>query len=109
MRILPAVAIAEADDVAQLGGRDLGDHAVLERLHLMDGSRRNVARVSRREDPLLERVLRLADAKEELALHHVNRLGLDPMVLEREALAGADVEELPESGFDGQRQTLYTT
>src|SRR5262249_54042365 len=95
------VAVLEADDVVQLGGRHLEDVAVLDPGHAVDGAGRDVEGVARLHlEPAQLRGLAPASRLEEHpAGLDQDRLVRQVVVLERQALAPAQVEDLAHVAF----------
>src|SRR5688572_27260716 len=93
-RALAPEIILEAHDVMELGCRDLDEPARLERLVAMDPAGPDVGPLARAELALLYLARIVLERQEQPALEDVDPLVLDLVMLERQALARLDHEEL---------------
>src|SRR5215210_1020317 len=96
---LTAVAVFDADHVVELGGRDLEEERVLERVKTVDCPRRNMEAPSGADARSGPGRSRRREHDLGISLVEVDRLILHPMVLQAELLAGTHEEDLPAVAF----------
>src|SRR6478735_4992281 len=87
VRALAAVVVGQPHDVVELGGADLKQLGPLERLVAMDAPGGHVAGVARPEDRLADIAALVLEIEPQATRHHVDRLVLRDVLLERQPLA----------------------
>src|SRR5262249_34228578 len=94
VRARAAVGVLEPDDVVELGRGDLQDPARLLGPHPMADPRPDAVSVAGAQRQLSQRAIHL-DRQHHFSLEDENRLVLAFMVLQRQAVARLDVQDLP--------------
>src|SRR5579862_1091076 len=95
-RALAAEVVLEADDVVELRGRDLDQRAALDRRVAMPSADPDPGAIARSELAIRDRAGGVLERQAEPSLKDVDPLVLRRVVLERQALARLDDEELPD-------------
>src|SRR5262245_6783488 len=93
-RTLAAEVVLDADDIVDLGGRDLEDLDALDRLVAMDPADRDVGALARTQLALDDVAGVIFKVEQQAAGHDVDRFVLPFVALERQPLAGLDDEDL---------------